>query len=198
MTEVPVAKRNTLLQLFTSTEVRNRYLKWEEEARFAHKSVRITSDFWSHPRNSTRRWMSCVLSVASSHGGGMPTRSNPSLRAKNSCFIQSMAESFFYIQHFKRMTVRTCNSYCTATRTRHSSAFLAGLTSAFNRPNTLDCTRAVRAISHLRIQKKFWSPTIPLSPIVGTQGGRHQCPSLHLDHPENSGFIERTRAAGAS
>jgi transcriptional regulator with XRE-family HTH domain len=46
--KVPVAERNTLLQMFTSPEVRSRYPKWEEEARSAPESFRLTYDFWSH------------------------------------------------------------------------------------------------------------------------------------------------------
>lgn len=46
--KIPLPRRNTLLQLFTSPEVRNRYPKWEEEARSALESFRITYDFWSH------------------------------------------------------------------------------------------------------------------------------------------------------
>ncbi len=46
--KVPVARRNTLLQLFTSPEVRSRYPKWEDEARSALESFRVTYDFWSH------------------------------------------------------------------------------------------------------------------------------------------------------
>jgi MmyB-like transcription regulator ligand binding domain len=37
-----------LLQLFTSPEVRSRYPKWEEEARSALESFRVTYDSWSH------------------------------------------------------------------------------------------------------------------------------------------------------
>jgi transcriptional regulator with XRE-family HTH domain len=46
--KVPVAKRNTLLQMFTSPEVRSRYPRWEEEARSALENFRIAYDFWSH------------------------------------------------------------------------------------------------------------------------------------------------------
>jgi MmyB-like transcription regulator ligand binding domain len=46
--KVPIAKRNTLLQMFTSSEVRSRYPKWEDEARSALESFRLTYDFWSH------------------------------------------------------------------------------------------------------------------------------------------------------
>jgi MmyB-like transcription regulator ligand binding domain len=46
--KVPVARRNTLLQMFTSPEVRSRYRKWEQVARDALESFRITYDFWSH------------------------------------------------------------------------------------------------------------------------------------------------------
>jgi transcriptional regulator with XRE-family HTH domain len=46
--KIPVPQRNTLFQLFTSPEVRSRYPKWEEDARSALESFRITYDFWSH------------------------------------------------------------------------------------------------------------------------------------------------------
>jgi transcriptional regulator with XRE-family HTH domain len=46
--KVPIAKRNTLLQMFTSSEVRSRYPKWGDEARSALESFRLTYDFWSH------------------------------------------------------------------------------------------------------------------------------------------------------
>jgi hypothetical protein len=46
--KVPVARRNTLLQMFTSPEVRSRYPEWEQEARNALESFRVTYDFWSH------------------------------------------------------------------------------------------------------------------------------------------------------
>ncbi|AKU95556.1 DNA-binding protein [Labilithrix luteola] len=46
--KVPVAERNTLLQLFVSPEVRARYPRWEEEARGALESFRITYDLRSH------------------------------------------------------------------------------------------------------------------------------------------------------
>ena len=46
--KVPVAERNTLLQLFLSPEVRARYPRWEDEARGALESFRITYDLWSH------------------------------------------------------------------------------------------------------------------------------------------------------
>lgn len=46
--KVPVAERNTLLQLFVSPAVRSRYPRWEEEARGALESFRVTYDFWSH------------------------------------------------------------------------------------------------------------------------------------------------------
>lgn len=46
--KVPIAERNTLLQLFVSPEVRARYPRWEEEARGALESFRITFDEWSH------------------------------------------------------------------------------------------------------------------------------------------------------
>jgi hypothetical protein len=45
---IPVSKRNTLLQLFISPEVRSRYPEWEEDARRALESFRVTYDFWSH------------------------------------------------------------------------------------------------------------------------------------------------------
>jgi transcriptional regulator with XRE-family HTH domain len=46
--KIPVAKRNTLLQMFTSPEVRSRYPRWEDEARSALEDFRLTYDFWSH------------------------------------------------------------------------------------------------------------------------------------------------------
>ena len=46
--KIPVAKRNTLLQMFTSPEVRGRYPRWEDEARSALEDFRLTYDFWSH------------------------------------------------------------------------------------------------------------------------------------------------------
>jgi transcriptional regulator with XRE-family HTH domain len=46
--KVPVAERNTLLQLFVSPEVRARYPRWQDEARGALESFRITFDLWSH------------------------------------------------------------------------------------------------------------------------------------------------------
>jgi transcriptional regulator with XRE-family HTH domain len=46
--KVPVARRNTLLQIFTSPEVRSRYPRWEEEAHSALEDFRLSYDFWSH------------------------------------------------------------------------------------------------------------------------------------------------------
>jgi MmyB-like transcription regulator ligand binding domain len=46
--KVPVAKRNTLLQMFTSPDVRDRYPNWEEEARSALENFRVAYDLWSH------------------------------------------------------------------------------------------------------------------------------------------------------
>ena len=46
--QIPVAKRNTLYQMFTSPEVRSRYPRWDDEARSALESFRVTYDFWSH------------------------------------------------------------------------------------------------------------------------------------------------------
>ncbi|HEY0713192.1 MAG TPA: helix-turn-helix transcriptional regulator [Polyangia bacterium] len=46
--QIPIEERNTLYQLFTSAQVRSRYPDWEEEARSALESFRITYDFWSH------------------------------------------------------------------------------------------------------------------------------------------------------
>jgi hypothetical protein len=46
--KIPVAKRNALLQMFTSLEVRDRYPRWEDEARSALEDFRLTYDFWSH------------------------------------------------------------------------------------------------------------------------------------------------------
>jgi hypothetical protein len=45
---VPVERRNTLLQMFTSLEVRSRYPGWEHEARSALEDFRLTYDVWSH------------------------------------------------------------------------------------------------------------------------------------------------------
>jgi len=46
--KVQVAKHNTVLQMFTSAEVRSRYPKWQEEARSALESFRVTYDYWFH------------------------------------------------------------------------------------------------------------------------------------------------------
>jgi hypothetical protein len=46
--KIPIAKRNTLLQMFTSPEVRSRYPRWEDEARSALEDFRLIYDFWSH------------------------------------------------------------------------------------------------------------------------------------------------------
>jgi transcription regulator MmyB-like protein len=46
--KIPVPQRNTLLQLFTSPEVRSRHPRWEEDARSALESFRITYGFRSH------------------------------------------------------------------------------------------------------------------------------------------------------
>jgi transcriptional regulator with XRE-family HTH domain len=46
--KIPVEKRNTLFQMFTSPEVRSRYPRWEDEARTALEDFRLTYDFWSH------------------------------------------------------------------------------------------------------------------------------------------------------
>jgi transcriptional regulator with XRE-family HTH domain len=46
--KVPEDQRNTLYQMFTSAEVRERYPNWESEARAMLESFRVTYDFWAH------------------------------------------------------------------------------------------------------------------------------------------------------
>jgi transcriptional regulator with XRE-family HTH domain len=46
--KVSVERRNTLLQMFISPDVRSRYPAWEDEARSALEDFRLTYDFWSH------------------------------------------------------------------------------------------------------------------------------------------------------
>ena len=45
--KIPEPKRNSLYQMFTAPEMRERYPEWEREARSLLESFRATFDFWS-------------------------------------------------------------------------------------------------------------------------------------------------------
>jgi transcriptional regulator with XRE-family HTH domain len=45
--KIPEPKRNTLYQMFTAPEMKERYPEWEREARGLLESFRATFDFWS-------------------------------------------------------------------------------------------------------------------------------------------------------